>query len=184
MKHLSYNPWIVGKAHIQFWRANLETARLMMQTLPPEQVDLRDWRDPERREQVDGVQYAHDAPTNATIAGFGGWCAWNPTFRQLGVTAGQTGGQPLLNDLNLVGSQVAMYLFGSHTMFDARVRGELGTMTDHEVVLDRIAARVLALIRADRNRAQSSSPGHSSYGFGDADPSSMTQGLESPPTTG
>lgn len=92
-------------------RKNAREAQRMWATVPTKNVipSLRAWR-----EDVAGSR----PPTCGTTACFGGWCAWWPAFRQLGITAGY-GGQPRL--LGADGFHVAAMLFGWEGLFEPRM---------------------------------------------------------------
>jgi hypothetical protein len=141
-----------------FWGANLLIARAMMQRIDPDQVNLNDWRDPASVEMRAGVQYEWDEPTCGTIACFGGWCAWEPAFRELGVRSNHHGAPVIDEGCARSGLDVAQYLFGDEAMFCPAMRGDIwpgvedyGTtlgvprVPDHQIVLNRIEKRLKEL---------------------------------------
>lgn len=113
-------------------RANAIEARdVMWPSVPAENVahSLYTWRVGEK---------GNDTPTCGSVACFGGWCAWWPSFQAQGVTATWTGA-PQLRDKQ--GAAVGKTLFGEDSMFSVRgihtadrnFRG-----TSHELVTKRL----------------------------------------------
>lgn len=112
-------------------RANAIEARdVMWPSVPSKNVAtwLASWR----------KDSTHEVPTCGTVACFGGWCAWWPSFQAQGVTATPTGA-PQLRDKQ--GAAVGKTLFGTEDMF--LIRGDhtadIGfTGTDHILVTTRL----------------------------------------------
>lgn len=116
-------------------RANAIEARdVMWPSVPPENVisGLYWWRD--------GIG-AHQKPDCGTVACFGGWCAWWPSFRRQGVVADPSGAAVVDSG---DGSSVRFadkHLFGDDHVFDPRRSHPADKEfvgTDHALVLNRL----------------------------------------------
>lgn len=115
-------------------RANAVEARnVMWPSVPPENVAnwLSSWR----------LDSTSEVPTCGTVACFGGWCAWWPSFQAQGVqSCGGTGAPELLGKF-ASSRHVSNELFGSQDMFFTRGdhTADIGfTGTDHKLVTTRL----------------------------------------------
>lgn len=122
------------RERLEFWIANLKSAREMWLSIPPENVypKLLNWRLKKR-----GRSQAHRLDCN-TVACFGGWCAWWPPFRALGVRP-NCFGMPIVPDR----LSASTYLFGEPLAFAPRYSANPSmpddpTDSDHAHVLKRI----------------------------------------------
>lgn len=110
----------------------LEALNVMWPSVPPENVakHLGYWRDWAFKEK----------PHCGTIACFGGWCAWWPSFRAQGVRADIEDGGPRIP--RGYGAVVSKRLFGHYDLF--RIRGAIDiddnhkSVSDHELVTCRL----------------------------------------------
>lgn len=107
---------------------NIHEALRMWATVPPENVagSLGAWSNSGGRPHCD------------THACFGGWCAWWPAFRAIGVRADPVGRPQTRNSW---GHEVASELFGDDCAFDARGMHPADrwfTGTDHALVVHRL----------------------------------------------
>jgi hypothetical protein len=138
---------------VAFWTQNLRTALAMMERITPFQVNLNDWRQETDNEDIGPgeeapVNLQMDEPTCGTIACFGGWCAWEPAFRELGVQAGLDGVPrlPRLPGAWCSAWEVAEYLFGDEALFNSATYDEEDAHENHhEIVLARINKRLEGL---------------------------------------
>ena len=131
----------------EFFINNLRIAREMMLYKEPDEVDLDGWRQDEVFEDRTAK-----SPSCGSICCFGGWCAWEPAFRALGVRSDSRGAPRLPGDIH-----VSQHLFGVNYMFGIRQRNEGARpgdsharpnsvfITDKQVVINRIDARLAAL---------------------------------------
>lgn len=109
----------------------LEALNVMWPSVPPENVPAG--------LSVFRQDFDYGAPNCGTVACFGGWCAWWPSFRAQGVWAGDVGRPEM--EAGFPGD-VSELLFGHAMMFKAR--GHAGMMdvgfrgTDHELVIHRL----------------------------------------------
>ena len=129
-------------------RANtLEALNVMWPSVPPENVAerLAFYRDRQALGRRDSP------PDCGTVACFGGWCAWWPTFRAQGVFAGDTGSPQTKQSIRTDRGAfvVSEFLFGYSEMFTAAgfhpadpKRNWKGVMprgvSDHEIVTRRL----------------------------------------------
>ena len=94
-------------------RANAIEARdVMWPSVPPKNVypKLKDWR-------KGRAHTKSRAPDCGTVACFGGWCAWWPTFRDQGIVADEIGAPDTPHQW---GANVSHTLFGTYEMFKGR----------------------------------------------------------------
>lgn len=93
------------------------------------------------------VDRTNEPPTCGTMACFGGWCAWWPTFRKQGVRSDRTGAPYVERRGGLLPNGVAQYLFGYEWLFSARgfAYADIGILKrrgerigDHELVTRRL----------------------------------------------
>jgi hypothetical protein len=109
----------------------LEALNVMWPSVPPRSVDLGKWRD------EDSPRLRNKPPTCGSIACFGGWCAWWPSFRAQGVRTSSYGAPKMKGSPEWSGADDASsFLFGDRFLFTARRGGEDGT--DHEIVTNRL----------------------------------------------
>lgn len=109
----------------------IEARDVMWPSVPPENVspNLDCYRDDDNG----------TPPVCNTLACFGGWCAWWPSYQEQSVAAGKYG-QPTMAGI-APPDAACKCLFGIHGLFDRRGyvgsdRGFLGT--DHELVTHRL----------------------------------------------
>jgi hypothetical protein len=89
---------------------------------------LRRWRE-------EGWFLGNKIPTCATLACFGGWCAWWPRFRAQGVRSAHSGAPVVCPDGHS-SVEASRWLFGYDFLFSARAPWERGT--SHEIVRKRL----------------------------------------------
>lgn len=107
----------------------LEALNVMWPSVPPENVfpALAAFRSGDKFKAK---------PTCGTVACFGGWCAWWPSFRAQGVRVNPDNvGAPMMGN-SYWAAEVAEKLFGDYGLFMSRLDHESGT--DHEVVTARL----------------------------------------------
>lgn len=113
-------------------RANtLEALNVMWPSVPPKNVyrQLADFREGNRR----------TAPDCGTVACFGGWCAWWPSFVDQGIKVG-CGGKPVIAGFDWA-ADASKHLFSYPQMFagrDGHPADKRFTGTDHELVTHRL----------------------------------------------
>jgi hypothetical protein len=114
-------------------RANaVEALEVMWPSVPPENVirHLNHWR-----EDAKGTP-----PTCGTVACFGGWCAWWPSFMNQGVKAA-SGGAPISPSQAAGQRHAEQFLFGDPEMFDPRgchPADQRFKGSDHDLVTNRL----------------------------------------------
>ena len=115
-------------------RANAIEARdVMWPSVPSENVAtwLVSWR----------TDSTHEVPTCGTVACFGGWCAWWPSFQAQGVQACEHTGAPKLFGKSCSHRDASNELFGTEDMLFPRGThtADIGfSGTDHMLVTTRL----------------------------------------------